>query len=173
MKKSARSKFRDDCFERDNFCCRMCGFMPNPFAWESYKWAGSHAPLDAHHICDRQLMPFGGYVKENGISLCDKCHLKAEQFHATGVAHPGYSPSSLYSKIGSNYNLAVQQSFSQLCENGHELYTRLEAMKMTEEWLLLALHEPEVSPSSWELACEEVKETDPNILLYGKGRNFQ
>lgn len=47
-------------------------------------------------------MPGGGYVKENGISLCPECHEKAEIFHSTGKAFPGYAPEDLYRKIGSS-----------------------------------------------------------------------
>lgn len=69
----------------------MCGWVPT----------GS-LQLDSHHIVDRHLMPAGGYVKENGISLCPGCHEKAEVFHSTGTAYPGYTPEDLFRKIGSN-----------------------------------------------------------------------
>ena len=52
-------------------------------------------------------MPNGGYVKENGISVCDDCHLKAEEFHSTGTAVEGFSPDDLYKKIGSSHEQAV------------------------------------------------------------------
>jgi len=55
-------------------------------------------------------MPNGGYVKENGISLCEECHKKAEEFHSTGVAFPGYAPEDLYQKINSSYEKAVEAS---------------------------------------------------------------
>lgn len=57
-------------------------------------------------------MPNGGYVKENGISLCPGCHEKAEVFHSTGTgtALPGWSPSDLYQVIRSTYELAVKAS---------------------------------------------------------------
>lgn len=57
---------------------------------------------DAHHITDRALMPNGGYVQENGITLCPECHRKAETFHETGTALPGWSPDDLYRKVGSS-----------------------------------------------------------------------
>jgi hypothetical protein len=66
--------------------------------------------LDAHHITDRTLMPNGGYVKENGISLCPTCHEKAEVFHSTGTALEGWAPEDLYKKVGSSYELAVEAS---------------------------------------------------------------
>ena len=56
-------------------------------------------------------MPNGGYVLENGITLCkDPCHLKAEQFHSTGISHLDYSPEDLYKVIDSNYEKAVEAS---------------------------------------------------------------
>lgn len=64
--------------------------------------------LDAHHITDRNLMPNGGYVIENGISLCPAHHELAEIFHSTGAAHPGFSPEDLYKLIGSSYDQAVK-----------------------------------------------------------------
>jgi len=66
--------------------------------------------LDAHHITDRGDMPNGGYVKENGIALCENCHIKAEEFHSTGTSHPGYSPEDLYRVIGSSHIAAVNAS---------------------------------------------------------------
>jgi len=66
--------------------------------------------LDAHHITDRTLMPNGGYVKENGISLCPPCHIKAETFHNTGTSYPNYSPEDLYKKIGSDHARAIKAS---------------------------------------------------------------
>lgn len=72
-KKKIREAFREAVFTRDGHKCRMCG-RPD-------------CKLDAHHITDRNELPNGGYVKENGITLCDVeggCHMKAEQYHITG-----------------------------------------------------------------------------------------
>jgi hypothetical protein len=67
--------------------------------------------LDSHHITDRNFMPSGGYVKENGITLCvDNCHLKAEEYLQGTVKHEGFSPEDLYRKINSNYELAKKAS---------------------------------------------------------------
>lgn len=103
-KKEVRKKFREVCLARDKDACVMCG-----------KKATSREEaleiFDIHHITDRSLMPAGGYVLENGITLCkDPCHLLAEEFHSTGTAHPGYSPEDLYKKINSSYELAVEAS---------------------------------------------------------------
>jgi len=55
-------------------------------------------------------MPNGGYVKENGISVCDDCHLKAETFWSTGEALEGFSPADLYKLIGSSLEDATAAS---------------------------------------------------------------
>lgn len=97
-KKKVREAFRTAVFTRDGHKCRMCG---------------RKGTLDAHHITDRNLMPNGGYVKENGISLCDekgRCHEKAEVYHSTGEALPGWHPNDLYETIGSSLEKAIKAS---------------------------------------------------------------
>lgn len=96
QKKKIRLLFRESVFARDKNRCRVCG-------------EGSEK-LDAHHITDRNDMPNGGYVKENGISLCEECHIKAEAFHSTGTAIPGFAPEDLYKMIGSSHLKAVAAS---------------------------------------------------------------
>jgi hypothetical protein len=97
-KKAIRQAFRDACLARDGRRCVMCG--------------RSGVLLDAHHIEDRHAFPNGGYVPENGITLCSEgdpevnCHWKAERFHATGTAYPGYAPEELYARIGSSLERA-------------------------------------------------------------------
>ncbi|WP_020475470.1 HNH endonuclease [Zavarzinella formosa] len=109
-KKQVRSAFRAAVFTRDRFRCVMCG-KPGKDRQGGDAHRKYHAgipvetlvPLDAHHITNRNELPNGGYVAENGISLCDDgCHLLAEVFHQTGISHPGFSPDELYSKIGSS-----------------------------------------------------------------------
>lgn len=94
-KKLIRKIFRNSVFTRDNFKCKCCGSDDN---------------LDAHHITDRTLMPRGGYVIANGITLCSVCHLKAEYFHSNGESLPDFSPEDLYKKINSSYEIAVKMS---------------------------------------------------------------
>lgn len=104
-KKLIRKNFRDACYQRDKFCCAMCGAKPNKgssFTIESF--------LDAHHITNPKEIVNGGYVLENGITLCESDHQKAEEFHSTGIAHPGYSPEDLYNKIGSDLEKAIAAS---------------------------------------------------------------
>ena len=62
-KKLIRQKFREDVFKRDNFSCVICG----------------KPAKDAHHIIDRSLWPDEGYHLDNGVSLCEEDHKKAEE----------------------------------------------------------------------------------------------
>ena len=96
-KQRVRENFRNAVFSRDNNKCKVCG---------------SGGRLDAHHITDRNEMPNGGYVKENGISLCDECHIKAEVWHSSNKRKhvDGYHPNELYELIGSDYDLAKAKS---------------------------------------------------------------
>lgn len=98
-KQVTREAFRLSVFKRDGHKCRVCG-RPEKL----------DGPLDAHHITDRNEMPNGGYVKENGISLCSSCHLKAEEFHRTGKSVPRYHPDELYVLINSSKEKAIQAS---------------------------------------------------------------
>lgn len=84
--KEWRRNFRSEVIARDRNQCVICGQIAQ----------------DAHHITDRHQIPNGGYVPENGISLCGTCHTLAEQFHATGTEVPGYGPNDLYRRIGSS-----------------------------------------------------------------------
>lgn len=101
-KKLIRNAFRDACYKRDGFRCATCNMKSSK--------ENAEQELDAHHITNRKIMPNGGYVKENGISLCEECHKKAEEFHSTGVSHPGFSPDDLYEVINSNLEEAVEAS---------------------------------------------------------------
>ena len=96
LKKQIRETFRNEVFSRDGNKCIMCDNTED---------------LDAHHITDRNEMPNGGYVLENGISLCPECHRKAELWHETDGENfiIGFTPYDLYKKIGSNYSLAYKK----------------------------------------------------------------
>ena len=98
-KKQVRDAFRTAVFKRDGDKCRVCN-----------KPDSEEDPLDAHHITDRNEMPNGGYVKENGIALCGEHHKLAEVFHSTGTAAPGFSPEDLYKMIGSDHDKAKRAS---------------------------------------------------------------
>src|SRR5215203_1562865 len=85
-KKQLRAAFRKAVFQRDRYRCVTCGKPgKDRQGGEAHKQFHSHPAdrdlvcLDAHHITDRHEMPNGGYVAENGITLCDDgCHLLAE-----------------------------------------------------------------------------------------------
>jgi hypothetical protein len=104
FKKTMRKEFRLSVFTRDQHKCRGCGRQgyDHNDAQEVARVAASGAvlcELDAHHITSRDEMPAGGYVKENGISLCPECHMKAEVPHASNIE---FSPETLYRSIGSS-----------------------------------------------------------------------
>ena len=125
MKKIIRKNFKNSVFERDNYTCQICGYGPFPLADDIF---------DAHHITDRSEMPNGGYVKENGITVCkvpkglivsdgeyglpnftiinDSCHLKCEKYHLSGGLEweEGLHPDDLYKKIGSTKEEAIEKS---------------------------------------------------------------
>ena len=99
-KKEVRANFREAVFKRDKGCCKCCKKSCTPIE------------RDAHHITDRTEMPNGGYVLENGITLCNDCHFKAEWFHITEGKdwHEGMHPDDLYKLIGSSKELAIEKS---------------------------------------------------------------
>ena len=111
-KKLVRAAFRAAVFRRDQFRCVMCGKAGyDRQDGDRQPQSAELVPLDAHHITSRDLLPHGGYVAQNGITLCDAgCHRMAEVFHQTGTAVPGFSPDDLYRRIGSSYDRAVEAS---------------------------------------------------------------
>ncbi len=92
-KQLVRQAFREATFKRDGFKCRKCGKV---------------GELDAHHITNRNEMPNGGYVPENGISLCSECHLKAENYLINVAREVGFHPDELYRLIHSSHAQAVK-----------------------------------------------------------------
>lgn len=101
-KKLVRAAFRNAVFSRDNFSCAICGFRSSVELAE--------LELDAHHITPREEMPNGGYVKENGISLCADCHIKAEDHLMGKTEDPLFSLPHLYEIISSSYDDAWRAS---------------------------------------------------------------
>jgi hypothetical protein len=111
-KQEIRRKFREAVFKRDGFRCKVCNSGP----YEE----DSQSVLDAHHITNRDDMPGGGYVPENGISLCTinldaeqpTCHEMAEFYHISGGKEwsEGMHPDDLYKMIGSSKELAIKKS---------------------------------------------------------------
>lgn len=107
-KKTIRGNFRKAVFTRDNYTCKCCGMEGADY----HDLPTDKRPLDAHHITDRHLMPNGGYVVENGITVCGECHKKAEVWWSSIMTKfiVGYHPDDLYKLINSSYELAVQKS---------------------------------------------------------------
>lgn len=111
-KQKIREQFRRTVFERDEYRCVTCGKQSAPDRAED--------ELDAHHITPRHLMPAGGYVAQNGVSLCKRsCHSIAErQLEYQDVLPPltlgdpwyKYTPKALYEAIGSTYEEAFETS---------------------------------------------------------------
>lgn len=60
-----RDAFREGVFQRDGFRCVLCG--------------DTGSKHDAHHIIERRLWPDGGYYLDNGVTVCEPCHLRCEQ----------------------------------------------------------------------------------------------
>lgn len=62
-----RDEFREGVFKRDKYKCVICGSPAK----------------DAHHIIERRLFmgpnEYGGYFLNNGASLCEEHHIKAEE----------------------------------------------------------------------------------------------
>lgn len=96
-KKQIRENFRNSVFKRDKNKCVFCFKTEN---------------LDAHHITDRNEIPNGGYVLENGITLCSEHHLMAEKYHMTNKKEyvEGFHPNQLYEKINSSYEIAKEKA---------------------------------------------------------------
>ena len=101
-KEAIRERFREQVFRRARHRCEKCGVASSP--------ARAREELDAHHITDRNEMPAGGYVAENGIALCKPCHERAERYHATGEAEDGWYPEDLYRQVGSSHGAALEAS---------------------------------------------------------------
>ena len=116
-KRQIRSEFREAVFRRDQYACQVCGRQ-----WRPEDSDPVLQRVNAHHITDRSEMPNGGYVPENGITVCDvasfadssqSCHMRVEQWHVSGgtSVEEGLDPASLYRIIGSSHEEAVESSW--------------------------------------------------------------
>lgn len=68
MKLLTRDQFRSQALARDYNKCVVCG---------------STLELSVHHILERKLFSDGGYYLDNAATLCETCHLKAEDTSLT------------------------------------------------------------------------------------------
>jgi len=99
-KQAVREAFRNACLARDKYKCKTCG----------------GEATEVHHIVDRRFLPEElKYVPENGISLCNECHQKAEKFHQTETKSwvEGYHPNDLYDLIHSPWRLQRVKTFAE------------------------------------------------------------
>jgi 5-methylcytosine-specific restriction endonuclease McrA len=111
-KKTTRAAFRRAVFTRDGHRCRVCGRQ-----WSAADADPALRRLNAHHITDRTELPGGGYVAENGITVCEQpCHPRVERFHASAGRdwEEGLHPDDLYAMIGSTRDTAVAASLERL-----------------------------------------------------------
>lgn len=63
-----RNQFRSQCLQRDKEGCVLCRHDAGKFV----------RAVDVHHIIERRLWPDGGFYLNNGASLCEQHHLRAE-----------------------------------------------------------------------------------------------
>lgn len=97
-RKSARDHFREAVLRRDGHSCVAPGCL-NP-------------GTEVHHLIERRLFPDGGYIADNGVSLCPEHHVLAETTvldaqelrTAAGICEvvlpEGWDPGSRYDKWG-------------------------------------------------------------------------
>ena len=67
----SRTDFRQACVERDGGEC-LSPHCNNPVT------ADPDGPGEVHHIMERKLWSDGGYIPDNGASVCNECHRLAE-----------------------------------------------------------------------------------------------
>lgn len=72
MTSGKRQKFRQTCVDRDNSQCIV------PWCNETVT-SDPDGKGDVHHIIERKLWENGGYVEQNGVSICSKHHKDAEK----------------------------------------------------------------------------------------------
>ena len=68
-------EWRRSVFGRDNYTCQCCGI---------HTGLGKRVRLEAHHIFDFKNHKDKMFDVDNGITLCDKCHIK---FHSNYGKH--------------------------------------------------------------------------------------
>lgn len=118
-KHEIRERFRAEVLARDRHRCMLCG--------------RSGVPLDVHHIIPRKLMPGGGYVPENGITLCAvrdgdgrlSCHERAEGVlddilsgRRKNPRDAAPTPDALFGRIGSSWIIALAAAAKAAKERG-------------------------------------------------------
>lgn len=82
--------FESSVFGRDEMLCRICDKIADV----------------AHQIISKNAFLNGGFVIENGISLCDDCCEKVKNVNGDD---PIYGAFALYNKIGSSFLEAMEK----------------------------------------------------------------
>lgn len=134
--KTDRDIFRESVLKRDNNTCVIC--------------KATNVSLDAHHILERRLWDDGGYIIDNGASLCEVCHLQAEMTliscedirEAAGISNvviPEHLyPDNIYTKWGDiclpngkrcKGELFFDQSVQKILEMGNVLHLYTDIVK--------------------------------------------
>ncbi len=175
-KKQIRENFRTQVFTRDKYKCVFCDKTDN---------------LDAHHITDRNSKEIekGGYVKENGISLCSEHHLIAENFHDTEGKEweEGFHPDDLYKKINSSKELAIKKAVYYNCFFYYKklIYKYMKHLLLFESFCdgckyfdmnnirrFYPAYENPVYSLLWKRTTEELIFINPKQYIYTVARNF-
>lgn len=99
QKKLIREQLRNEVMKRSGYKCEICKVIPR-----------APAPLEAHHIINRNNLPNQGMTKWNIINLCSSCHQKAEAFLNSAIIDTKYSPNNLFRIIKSTPEKALKES---------------------------------------------------------------
>jgi len=154
-----RSDFGAAVFKRDDYRCVSCREPAD----------------DAHHLIDRALWADGGYYLENGVSLCEVCHLAAERTHMipdwlreeagikTTLLPEHLDPSLRYDKWG---NVIINKDR----RSPGELFYEPNVQKVLGEAGLLGMFDGMVKyPRTMHFAWSENLQNDDRRLLTEKG----
>lgn len=66
--------WRQKVYERDNWTCQQCGIKGNK--------------INAHHIKSWKYYPKLRYSVDNGVTLCEECHIKIHQHYGYDTIEP-------------------------------------------------------------------------------------
>lgn len=67
------NQWRREVFSRDKYTCQCCGDKSGK---------GHKVRLNAHHITNFKTDIENRYILDNGLTLCDKCHIKFHQIYS-------------------------------------------------------------------------------------------
>lgn len=74
-RRDRKKRIRKEIFERDDFTCRACGWLPDLKDWDGVSpLSDGTRTLTVDHIIEKALG--GPSTKDNFQTLCDKCNTK-------------------------------------------------------------------------------------------------